>query len=312
MKTGKRMVLVTHSGTFHADDVFAYAVLSSVFPNHELIRSRDKADWAKGDIVFDVGGGEFDHHNVDKIYRDNGVPYASFGLVWKAFGEQYLGQLFSESEKEAVMAQIDKEFVQAVDAFDNGMNLTKENEVELNTLSDIVASFNNVVDAVEVKSTEELEKRQDVYFLEATKMANRLLHNKVVGIKNVYRDKEVVKKAFEDRSDNRLIVLEKGCNWEDTIWELDKEQEVLFVVYPKPDGHYIQVMRKGRDTFEARKDLPASWAGLREDLGEVVGIDDAIFCHPARFLAGAKSKESILKMAEQAIQTTEKVETNNA
>lgn len=302
METGKRMVLVTHSGTFHADDVFAYAVLANVFPNHELIRSRDKADWQKGDIVFDVGGGEFDHHNVDKVYRENGVPYASFGLVWKAFGEQYLGRSFSDDEKRAVLEELDKEFVQAVDAFDNGMELAKENDIKLNTLSDIIGSFNNIVDAVEVGDAEALEKRQNVYFLEATRMANRLLYNKMVGIKNVYRDKGIVKEAFENRSDKRLVVLDKGCNWGDTLWDLDTRQEVLFVVYPKPDGHYIQVMRKGRDTFEARKDLPASWAGLREDLGEVVGIDDAIFCHPARFLAGAKSKESILKMAEQALE----------
>lgn len=312
MKKGKKMILVTHSGTFHADDVFAYAVLAIVFPNHELIRSRDKEDWAKGDIVFDVGGGEFDHHNVDKVYRENGIPYASFGLVWKAFGARCLKVSFSDVQKEEIVKQVDEEFIQAIDAFDNGKDLVKGCDVKLNTLSDIIESFNNLVDSVDVENSEELEKRENAYFLEATKMAMRLLNNKLVGINNVYRDKGIVKKAFENRLDNRLVVLDKKCNWEATLRELDTEQEVWFVVYPRYDGHYIQVIRKGQDTFDARKDLPASWAGLREDLGEVVGINDAIFCHPARFVAGAKSKKSILKMAEKAIEAIEKAETNNA
>lgn len=301
MKTGERMVLVTHNGSFHADDVFAYAILSTVFTNHELIRSRNKEDWGKGDIVFDVGGGEFDHHNVDKIYRDNGIPYASFGLVWKQFGKQYLGQSFDASDLDTVIELVDKEFVQAVDALDNGFDLTRQNEVKLNTLSDIIASFNNLVNASDNETAEDIAKSQDIYFIEATKMAKSLLHNKVVGIRNNFRAKETVKRAFDNRTDSRLVVLDEDCPWEEALWELDTKEEVLFVVYPKPDGHYIQVMRKGKDTFKARKDLPKSWAGLREDLGDIVGIDDAIFCHPARFLAGAKSKESILKMAQQAL-----------
>ena len=35
------MRVVTHDGTFHADDVFAYAVLRAALPNAMLVRSRD-------------------------------------------------------------------------------------------------------------------------------------------------------------------------------------------------------------------------------------------------------------------------------
>jgi uncharacterized UPF0160 family protein len=54
--------------------------------------------------------------------------------------------------------------------------------------------------------------------------------------------------------------------------------------------------------MKARKDLPKSWAGKRdEELGEILGIDDAVFCHPGRFIAGARSFDSILRMADIAI-----------
>ncbi|PLS18981.1 metal-dependent hydrolase [Bacillus sp. M6-12] len=302
MNDKKNMILVTHSGSFHADDVFAYAVLMELFSEHELIRSRNKEDWEKGDIVFDVGGGEFDHHSVDKIYRDNGIPYASFGLIWRKYGKEYLTKWFSEDQVEEAHKQIDEFFVQAIDAFDNGVNLIENTPVKVHTVSDIVGSFNNLVDAFAGSTPDMISFYQDQYFVEATKVAKQLLENEIWGIANQFRAKKTVQKAFEERTNKALVVLSEGCSWEDALWELDKNEEVLFVVYPKPDGHYIQVMRKDRNTFNARKDLPEEWAGKRdEELSGIIGIPDAIFCHPARFLAGAKSKESILKMAEIAL-----------
>ncbi len=35
------MIIATHSGKFHADDVWAVAVLDLVFPDSDLVRTRD-------------------------------------------------------------------------------------------------------------------------------------------------------------------------------------------------------------------------------------------------------------------------------
>lgn len=320
MNDKKKMVLVTHNGSFHADDVFAYVILKGLFPEHKLIRSRNKEDWKKGDIVFDVGEGEFDHHSVKKVYRKNGIPYASFGLIWKeygrqylnawlnsyefwlAYGRQYLGDWFGSNQLEQVYEKIDTDFIQAIDAFDNGVNLIQDTSIKINTVSDIIGTFNNLVESKKGLTPEMIAKNQDNYFMEASQLAKQLLENEVIGILNHLRAIETVQKAFEERTNKALVILNEGCPWEETLWELDKNEEVLYVVYPKPDGHYIQVMRKNKTTFDARKDLPESWAGKRDnELGELIGITDAIFCHSARFLAGAKSKESILKMAEIAL-----------
>lgn len=53
----KKQTLVTHDGTFHADDIFACATLSLYLKNNiKIIRTRDPKIIEKGDYVFDVGG----------------------------------------------------------------------------------------------------------------------------------------------------------------------------------------------------------------------------------------------------------------
>ena len=63
------MLVVTHSGPFHADEVFAYALLRVFLGDElELVRTREPAIIARADIAIDVGGeydasrGRFDHH----------------------------------------------------------------------------------------------------------------------------------------------------------------------------------------------------------------------------------------------------------
>lgn len=49
------MKVVTHDGPFHADDVFADAVLRAALGDIHLVRSRDPAVIDSADLVFDVG-----------------------------------------------------------------------------------------------------------------------------------------------------------------------------------------------------------------------------------------------------------------
>jgi uncharacterized UPF0160 family protein len=114
--------IVTHSSKFHTDDIFAVATLILVLgeENIEVVRSRDPEVIKTGDYVVDVGGEynldtkRFDHHQKGGAgQRENGIPYASFGLVWKHFGTQVSGS-------EEVMKRIDQQLVQPVDAGDNG------------------------------------------------------------------------------------------------------------------------------------------------------------------------------------------------
>lgn len=123
MSTNMKKKIVTHSGNFHTDEVFACAVLSLLHDgNVEVVRSRDPEVWATGDYVVDVGGeydpvrGLFDHHQVGGAgKRENGIPYSSFGLIWKEYGEKLCGGAYQ-------VRYIDEKLVQPVDAADNGIS----------------------------------------------------------------------------------------------------------------------------------------------------------------------------------------------
>ena len=87
------MKIVTHNGHFHTDELMAVAVLLLKFPDAEVVRTRDEKIIKQADIAVDVGqiydpaSTRFDHHQPGGARkRENGIPYASFGLVWKEYG----------------------------------------------------------------------------------------------------------------------------------------------------------------------------------------------------------------------------------
>lgn len=105
---------ITHAGRFHADDVLSAALLYLTFGITEFIRTSnvDYVDIGENDIVFDIGGGKFDHHQKDSKVRENGIPYAAFGLLWKEYASK-LGL------NDWAIDQFDKDFAQYIDQTDN-------------------------------------------------------------------------------------------------------------------------------------------------------------------------------------------------
>ena len=87
--------------------------------------------------VFDSATCRFDHHQLDyKEARENGIPYSSFGLVWRELGAELC-------ESAAAAARVDRWMVQGVDAMDCGITLTKETlPVTLMSISTVLGGFN--------------------------------------------------------------------------------------------------------------------------------------------------------------------------
>lgn len=100
----------THGGVFHADDVFATALLKILNPDIKILRGFSVPEGFMG-IVYDIGGGKYDHHQRGSRVRENGIPYAAFGLLWERFGQE----LLCEDDAE----QFDESFVQPIDRSDN-------------------------------------------------------------------------------------------------------------------------------------------------------------------------------------------------
>ena len=57
-----------HGGAFHADDVFAVAILKSIYPDLRVVRTRDPKKLRGADARVDVGNKynhktkDYDHH----------------------------------------------------------------------------------------------------------------------------------------------------------------------------------------------------------------------------------------------------------
>ncbi|KKL25439.1 hypothetical protein LCGC14_2405300, partial [marine sediment metagenome] len=121
--------LVTHSGGFHADELLSSVILTRLYPDATLLRSRD-ADWitsGAGRIIYDVGREYdadaliFDHHQRPNPLREDGQPFSSFGLIWQHYGRDYLRSFdVPEADVEDIHRSFDQGFVLPVDLIDNG------------------------------------------------------------------------------------------------------------------------------------------------------------------------------------------------
>lgn len=293
------MRIATHPGGFHADDVFAVAALRLAHPGEaiEVIRTRDAGQQAAADVRVDVGGrddastGDFDHHQKGGAgERPNGIRYASFGLVWRAFGAAICGG--SQESADA----IDERLVQGVDANDTGQTIMESlvGGVRPMTVSGVIGALNPAWD-------EPLDRAaEDARFAEAVALAQGILERQVAGAAGFQRARDLVRAAIAAAEDPRVVELPANMPWRETV--VAEAPDARLVVYPKSDGWGMVAVPVAAGGFDNRMDLPAAWAGLTgEELAAVTGVDDALFAHTARFYASAGSRQGVLALARAAL-----------
>ena len=294
--TEKKIRIITHSGTFHADEILAVASLQLLLKdkNCEVIRTRDPNVILTGDYVVDVGSlydpatNRFDHHQHGGAgERENGIPYSAFGLVWKEYGEQISGS------KEVARA-IDVQIGYPVDMGDNGMDYYKLVRIDTEPLllQFMVAMF---------RPTWKNNVSADERFAELVELMKRMLQ---LAIKNEHDNIEggkLVETAYQNTEDKRVVVLDGPYPWQGT---LAGHPEPLFVVKPKTQNTFweVECVRDNPFGFANRKNLPEAWAGYRDqELAGITGVSDSVFCHNRRYIAVAESKEGALKLAQLAL-----------
>ena len=166
----------THGGKFHADDVFATALLQIVRPDIRITRGFTVPDDFDG-IVYDVGLGMFDHHQEPRETRPNGVPYAAFGLLWRVLGPGLVG------ENQARL--VDENFIQPLDLNDN--------TGEQNSLCDAIGFFNPAWDS---------DQDPDAFFFEAVALAKTILERQIAAAQ-----------AFTFQSSTALTAQDVTAEW---------------------------------------------------------------------------------------------------
>lgn len=293
----KEIKIVTHNRHFHPDDVFAVAALSMLIKEpFKVVRTRNPLMIKDADYVVDVGGeydeekNRFDHHQKDGAgIRDNGIPYASFGLMWKKYRIEISGS-------DEVAKIIEKKIVEPIDASDNGIGLIKPifDGVYPYLCFDAINSLN--------PTWKEKDKNRDDLFMEAVEWAKKILLREIEIAKHFILGKEFVEKAYENAKDKRLIILDNEYSWKEVV---NKYEEPLFVIEPNFEGENWRVVAVRDDihSFKNRKNFPENWAGKRDqEFVSEAGVPDAIFCHNNLFISVAHSKEGAIKLAKLAIE----------
>ena len=296
--------LITHSGGFHADELLSSVVLTRLFPQAELLRTRDKK-WitpSADKIIFDVGGTYdaeaqiFDHHQRPGPLREDGQPFSSFGLIWAHYGRDYLAAMdVPADDVEAIHATFDTKFVLPIDLLDNGaMEPSVAGPLSILTLPALLGSLKPVFDDTSPTA-------DDDAFFAALSIARSFIEAQIRNFAAKSRAKNMVLEAITKTGTSAILELPMGMPYRSALLETGADH-ILFVVNPRNGDWTINGIKLSNDTFEQRADLPAAWAGLTDAaLENASGVKGAKFCHNARFIAVANTREAILKMAEIAV-----------
>lgn len=301
--------LVTHSGGFHADELMSSVILTRLYPDARIVRSRDAA-WitpASDRIIYDVGGGFdadqrlFDHHQRDAPLRDDGQPYSSFGLIWRQYGRAYLAALnVPAADIDGIHAKTDAGFVLPIDLLDNGaISPAVAGPLAAMTLPSLLETLKPVFD----QGGPEAEM---LAFHAALTIARAFVEARIARSAAGLRADGMVMDAITAAGTDRVLELPMGMPFRPAVIRSGADH-LLFVVTPRGEGDWtlggIQAEAQG---FALRADLPAAWAGLTgAALEQASGVPGAKFCHNGRFIAAASSRDAILAMARIAVTDAE-------
>lgn len=294
--------LITHTGTFHADEVFATVILSKSFmgmatvlrtvvvPEKEFVETEP--------IIYDIGGGKLDHHQKGgNGTRENGVPYASAGLVWKEYGLKILCSTFNGAtvaEIKFIFDYIDKNLIQGVDAYDNGVLPKADYPAQSMNISEIIRNFNPTWDS---------EETSDIAFIQAVNFAEVIFDKLIETAHAKAKSESIIEEAISN-SKRGIMILSQQIDWQDAFFSSSnpKAKEINYVIFPSNRNDYkVRCVPDELNGFGQKMPLPVKWRGLKnEELQKCSGVSDAIFCHPNGFIAAAASFKGALQLAELA------------
>lgn len=291
--------IATHSGFYHADELFAIAALIANLQKEgkqvEIVRTRDIDVAFACDYCVDVGReydpskNHYDHHQVDdSLIRNNNIPYAAFGLIWKHFGRK----LVSSDE---IFDIIEQKLVQPIDAMDNAVTLSTRNFDGVNEY--------NIANAIYAISQSHGIQNLDKSFYDCLLICEQILSGEIKQAEEKHQSRLAVVAEINKQNTPTILILEKYHAWKDVVME---HPEIKFVMYPdvNTSNWYLQPAKNTKDDFGGyRVNFPASWLGKEHhDLVKASGVDEAVFCHKSGYLAVAKSKQAAISMAQKVLE----------
>lgn len=282
------MLVVTHSGKFHADDVLSWSLLQYFHPQAQsmtLVRTRDASIIENADIVFDVGGiydpskMRFDHHQNEYT-----GTWSSAGMVLDWLTQQ---QYISAS----LSLKLHQNIVDYVDKVDNGLIET----------SKTIPCFARIVDGISSQSETLFDF--DNNFYKASSVATMHIQSIDIQEQKYILDRNIVqeKMLFAQKSKQNFIIFETYVSWKDIYFSLGgAAHPTEFILFPTMYNTWqVMTIPPTENSFAQKNPLPQEWAGLRdEELSAVTG-EPSVFCHKNRFTAVFQTKEAALCALEK-------------
>lgn len=274
--------LGVHSGSFHADEVTAAALLLlyDLIDKDKIVRTRELSKLEQCEFVCDVGGiynpekKRFDHHQADyKGYLSS----AGMILLFLKETSQMDFHMFEMFNKTLIMG---------VDAHDNGI---ARFELGTTSFSQVISNFLPIdYEASDKDMDDAFFKAVDFVFGHLDRLRKRTIYNADC--------KALVRKAMQNTS--HVLIFDASIPWLENFFELGGDlHPAQFVIMPAGNHWKLRAIPPSlQDRMKVRKPLPEAWAGLLEDdLKKISGISGAVFCHKGRFISIWETKEDAIK-----------------
>lgn len=304
------MILATHCGTFHLDEIIASTILLKLYPDAKIVRTRDEAIVSKADIVYDVGGifnvdhRRFDHHQAGffETFSDKfKIKLSSAGLIFKYYHEQLLslyGITKPHPMYSRVVHEIYRKYFLSADAIDNGYDVN--GEIVPRSIADLVKGYNIYSDE------EDISEKQYSQFMAALKIIQTDFDN---FMNNLIYDWLPVFEYLDDKirsCEGEILCVDKFCHT-DVLLEIEKlhKKDIKFLVFRDKDAFRGLAIPKTIGHFATKTPFKKEWRGLRDqDLCNVSGISGCVFVHASGFLGINKTKKGILDMCRASLRSS--------
>ena len=317
LKTGH---VYTHSGGMHADDVLSTALINKVCDKegierpvvHRIFDKNQAIEMGAENIVYDIGMGEFDHHQKDNEVRDDGTPYASFGKIFEVVGQELFGEYAD---------QLNERFVKEIDLCDNteknnpysmmisGMNPNWNESFSLNEAFDNAVriaeqglderieaidrgigyeALTELITSLEEDITETRTQAKELASIEADEVINQSIMNK-----------ESV--TIGDKTFSMIHFDRPGIPYP-TIKAAVEGTDIAGYTFPARGS----VTYKPLDRDECTLSIPERWKGAQE-----FDVDGLTFCHASGISMSFNNIESCFKGFEVMVKEQEALKLND-
>lgn len=327
--------IITHSGAFHADEIFAIAAIfiariamwNTKHPENQLrlteqmIRNSverkarldvnsevDEMNCYQGALALDIKDGHWDHHRRDNevlhlgetdLFYEGANPnqqMAAMGCTWRAIGKLFNIETEDPELKDMVYQKVYRNFLQDIDLQD-----TLGPKAYRSPISFMISNMNAYTELERniVQSGEKKDLPDN--FVEAILLGYSILRAEIFRVQNIVRGAITAKDVceFVDNGTHCYVRIPKVSEGQDEPM-INLESLEMIDINGKTPQFLVNENPDKREGAVRLIMVDSSKACIKEKyLDEPV--EGKLFLHPARFLMTFKDVESLNKFLENDI-----------